>query len=194
MFGGGFGRGPRLLGGDDLYIALALTSLNSPVYLSFPVRDTKVVDDYLEWSDAALSTVARNERRSRWLDFEYDFYKYQLSTGETARAFGLRFDPARLRFFWARIGGGLYVASKPFILEDLAGLQAGAARGESPGVAEGQTAGASQARGADADATGHALVRRTGTKFCQTTASPGPRTSARPASTTSPRSRTRPAP
>ena len=37
--------------------------------------------------------------------------------------FGLRFGPAKLRFFWARIGRGLYLSSKPFVLEDLAALQ-----------------------------------------------------------------------
>ena len=149
LFGSGVGHGARSLGGEEFYIALALTSLNSPVYLSFPVRDAKVVDDYLTQLDTVLSVAARNERRGRWLDFEYDFYKYQLPTGETARAFGLRLDPARLRFFWARVGSGLYVASKPFILEDLAG------------AAQGQPAGASQTQAAnvDADATGHALVR-----------------------------------
>lgn len=153
LLGDTFWRGSRLIGGEDLYIGLALTSLNSPVYLSFPVRDAKVVDDYLGQLDAALSVAARNERRGRGLSFEYDFYKYQLATGETVRAFGLRFDPARLRFFWARIGGGLYVASKPFILEDLAAMQAGAAQGQPAGESPTQSAGA------DADATGHALVR-----------------------------------
>jgi hypothetical protein len=102
------------------------------------------VDDYLNWSDAALSHVARNERRSRWVAFEYDFYKYKLSTGEPARAFGLRFDPARINFYWARIGSGLYVATKPFILEDLAALHA-QGRPMAPTVNE--------------DLQGHALAR-----------------------------------
>jgi hypothetical protein len=154
MVASGTGRGGAgFLRGFEPYLALALLSLNAPVYASFPVRDAKAVDDYLEWSDAALSVTARNERRSRWLSFEYDFYKFQLSTGQTARAFGVRFDPARLRFFWARIGGGLYVASKPFILEDLAATQAGAAQGQPAGASPTQSAGA------DSDATGHALAR-----------------------------------
>lgn len=142
----GAGRG---MGGGDFigvapFFALAVLSLNSPVYLSFPVADEKVVDDYLNWSDAALAYAARNERRSRWFDFEYDFYKYKLSTGEPARAFGLRFDPARLSFYWARVGRGVYVATKPFILEDLAALNA---QGRTPAPASGE------------DLTGHALAR-----------------------------------
>ncbi|MET0645349.1 MAG: hypothetical protein ABW208_01940 [Pyrinomonadaceae bacterium] len=143
--GRGMGRG-GFVSGLEPYLALAMVSLNAPVYASFPVEDEKVVDDYLDWSDAALSHVARNERRGRWFSFEYDFYKYKLSTGQTARAFGLRFDPARFRFFWARIGRGVYVATKPFILEDLAALHA-----------QGQPATASTP--ADEDLTGHGLAR-----------------------------------
>jgi hypothetical protein len=146
--GAGRGMGGGTLGFEP-FISLAMLSLNSPVYASFPVADEKVVDDYLNWSDAALSYAARNERRGRWVSFEYDFYKYKLATGESARAFGLRFDPARLNFYWARIGRGVYVATKPFILEDIAALHA-----------QGQAAGAAAAATtAGEDLTGHALAR-----------------------------------
>ena len=147
LVAGGAGRGApgSLLDGYEPFLALALVSLNSPVYASLPVADEKVVDDYLAWMDAALSNAARNGRRRRWLDFEYDFYKYKLPTGEQARAFGLRFDPARVTFHWARIGRGLYVATKPFILEDLAALDA-----------RGQTAGTAAV---NEDLTAHALAR-----------------------------------
>jgi hypothetical protein len=138
--GGGF------VGGFEPVLALGLVGLNSPVYASLPVADAKVVDDYLDWSDGALAAWSRYERRGRWLSFEYDFYKYRLSTGQPARAFALRMDPARLRFFWARIGGGFYVATKPFILEDLAALDA-QGRGAAPTPAGGE------------DLTGHALAR-----------------------------------
>lgn len=152
MLASSAGRGHAdLLAGFDPYLALALVGLNSPVYVSFPVDDAKAVDDYLDWLDSTLSVTARNERRRRWLSLEFDFYKYQLSTGQPARAFGLRLDPARLRFFWARVGNGLYVASQPYILEDLAAMQSGASQGEAPGAAQSQSA--------DADAKGHALVR-----------------------------------
>ncbi|HEX8188606.1 MAG TPA: hypothetical protein VF586_09655, partial [Pyrinomonadaceae bacterium] len=142
---GGGVRGGGLVGGFEPFIAMALVSINSPVYASFPVADEKVVDDYLDWSDAALSHAARDGRRARWFLFEYDFYKYRLSTGEPARAFGVRFDPARINFYWARIGRGVYVATKPFILEDLAALHA---RGRAAGAAA-----------VDEDLKGHALAR-----------------------------------
>jgi hypothetical protein len=148
MLSSGMGRrsGGDLIFGSEPFFAMALISLNSPVYVSLPVADEKVVDDYLDWSDAALSHAARNERRSRWVEFEYDFYKYKLATGETARAFGVRFDPARVSFYWARIGRGVYIATKPFILEDLAALHA-----------QGQAAGTSTT--VNEDLTGHALAR-----------------------------------
>ncbi|MBV8858225.1 MAG: hypothetical protein JOZ02_14940 [Acidobacteria bacterium] len=143
MASSGVGRGGNIVGGDESLITLGLLSLNSPVYLSFPIADEKVVDDYLSWSDAAFSQAARNERRGRWFDFEYDFYKYKLATGEQARAFGVRFAPARVSFYWARIGRGLYVATKPFILEELAALNTQAA----------------PAAASDEDLSGHALAR-----------------------------------
>jgi hypothetical protein len=140
--GGGFFRG------FESFAALALISINAPVYSSFQVADEKVVDDYLDWSDAALSHAARHGRRGRWFSFEYDFYKYRLSTGQTARAFGVRFDPARISLYWARIGRGVYVASKPFILEDLAALHA-----------QGQAATAGAPAPPDEDLKGHGLGR-----------------------------------
>jgi hypothetical protein len=145
MAAGGGARGGDLLGGEWSFITLALLSINSPVYLSFPVADEKVVDDYLNWSDAALSQAARNERRARWFDFEYDFYKYKLATGEQARAFGVRFAPARVNFYWARIGRGVYVATKPYILEEIA-----AAGAQGP---------AAPAPSSNEDLSGHALAR-----------------------------------
>ncbi len=146
--GRGMGGGGDMLGFVPFF-ALGMLSLNSPVYVSLPVADEKVVDDYLNWSDAALSYAARNGRRGGWFSFEYDFYKYKLATGEQARAFGLRFDPARINFYWARIGRGVYVASKPFILEDLAALQA-----------QGQPAGSAGAQATSVeDLSGHGLAR-----------------------------------
>lgn len=148
--GAGRGRGGDLIFGSEPFFALALVSINSPVYVSLPVADEKVVDDYLNWSDAALSYAARNERRGQWVSFEYDFYKYKLATGEPARAFGLRFDPARISFYWSRIGRGLYVATKPFILEEIAALHAQGRSAES--------ATATPTAGVE-DLTGHALAR-----------------------------------
>jgi hypothetical protein len=128
---------------DEMLIGMAVFSLNSPVYISVPVRDERVVDRYLEGLDAALALYARQGKRSRFFEFEQDFYRYTLPQGQAVRSFGLKFGPLKLRFFYTRIGDQLYVASKPFILEDLAALHASPA----------------PARGPDEDATGHALAR-----------------------------------
>jgi hypothetical protein len=119
----GAGVSPSSLGGFEFLALMAVASVNSPVYVSVPVRDAQVVDRFLEQTDAAWAALSRRGRRGRFrLELEEDFFKFTLTTGETARGFGLRFGPAKLRFFWARIGEGLYIASKPFILEDLAAM------------------------------------------------------------------------
>lgn len=112
----------RSPGSTELLIGLALASLNTPVYLSIPVRDAQVVDRFLERLDAVLAAMARQQERGGGFGFEQDFFTFPLDQGPRVRGFGLRFGPIKLRFFWARIGGGLYVASKPFILEDLAAV------------------------------------------------------------------------
>lgn len=142
-FMGGMGRS-NPLENEFLLIGMALVSLNSPVYLAVPVQDERVVDDFLDRLDVAGAAGTRSQRgRDEWLSFKWDYYKFALRDGQTARAIGLKLGPAKLRFFAARIGRGLYLASKPFILEDLAA-----------GQAEAPTAAA-----ADKDTVGHAMAR-----------------------------------
>ena len=127
---------------EFLMIGMALASLNSPVYLSFPVQDERAVDDFLERLDveAAAGTRRQGGRRGEWFSFKWDYYKFNLKDGQAARAFSVRLGPAKLRFFAARIGRGLYLASKPFILEDLAAQQ-------------------SQPPAPDKESVGHAMAR-----------------------------------
>jgi hypothetical protein len=142
---GGTGRA-NPIGSEWLVIGLALTSLNSPVYLSFPVQDERVVDDFLNRVDVLVAAATRQQQRGDWFSFQPDYYKSTLSNNQTVRAFGIRFGPAKVRFFTARIGKGLYVASKPFILEDLAAQQTEAAR-------------AKEAAAGDKEEVGHAMAR-----------------------------------
>jgi hypothetical protein len=154
------------LGTDELLIGFALASLNTPVYLSYPVQDAKIVDRFLEQLDTALAVFARQQQRGGWLSLEQDFYKFPLGQGQIYRGYGLRMGPIKLRFFWARIGGGLYIASRPFILEDLAAMEAERIRA---GAATATTAAASGGAGAatetagalvqDSGPEGHAMVR-----------------------------------
>src|SRR5262249_49605474 len=53
---------------------------------------------------------------------EEDYYKAPLGPDTMMRGFCVTLGPVKWRFFWARIGDGLYIASKSFILEDLYAL------------------------------------------------------------------------
>jgi len=112
------GRGSSLIG-EHMLIGAAIIALNSPVYIALPVQDEKITDQFLERLDAAVAVEARKRKGPGPLSLDYDFYRYQLKQGQTARSFGLRFGPIKLRVFWARIGNGLYLASKQYILDDL---------------------------------------------------------------------------
>ena len=119
---GSFNGTSRSPGATELLIGFAFTSLNAPAYLAIPVQDTEVVDRFIKELDTALAVAARARERSSF-GIEKDFYTLPLNSEQTARSYGLRFGPFKLRFFWARIGGALYIASKPFILSDLAATE-----------------------------------------------------------------------
>jgi hypothetical protein len=143
--GRGRGREPNW---ETVGISFLISSLNAPVYLSLPVKDVKVVDEFLNQLDEVLPVLARErENIAPGIGFEQDFYKTKLGSGATMRAYALRFGPVKWRLFWGRVGNGLYIASKPFILEDLAAAEE--ARAKEPDRKEAP----------DPDATGHATVR-----------------------------------
>ncbi len=147
---GTFSGGRGFMGGDEgLMIGLLISALNSPVYISVPVQDPQIVDAFLTRLDGLLAALARQTEPGGMPFFRVDQDFYHLQLGKTmARGYGFQVGPVKWRFFWARIGNGLYVASKPFILEDLAALQAGDAAA--------QNAAAQDAAGQD---VAHALVR-----------------------------------
>lgn len=160
LVGGTAGR-MRSLGTDELLIGFALASLNTPVYLSYPVQDAKIVDRFLDKLDTGLAAFSRRQERGRWLSLEQDFYRFPLGQGQIYRGYGLRLGPIKLRFFWARIGNGLYIASRPFILEDLAAMEAERIRATGA-TAAGADAAAATTAGAlvqDIGPEGHAMAR-----------------------------------
>ncbi len=110
-------------GSEMTMIGFLVASLNTPVYLSAPVRDTDMVDTFLDDLDGMLATMARQQPRAAWFEIDHDFYKLQLDgLTEPARCYTLSFGPVKWRVFFARLGNGLYIASKPFILEEIAKL------------------------------------------------------------------------
>ncbi|HZS09723.1 MAG TPA: hypothetical protein VFD58_33160 [Blastocatellia bacterium] len=140
VFGGrGFNTGTT-----ELLIGFAIASLNSPVYISIPVRDEKVVDEFLNKLDPTLAATAIKRSRGGF-SLDFDFFRFMSNQSQPAeqatRAYGVRFGPAKLRFFWARVGKGLYIASKPFIIDDLI------------------AANAEPAKSPEDQAAGHAMLR-----------------------------------
>ncbi len=140
-FRGGGGFGNEIM----LPISFLIASLNSPVYLAAPVQDAEIVDKFLDQLDTTLAQLARQPQRHNW-DLGYDFYRVPLEgplkdADKRIRCYNMSFGPVKLRMFFARIGDGLYVASKRFILEDLAAMQQ------------------AKAKNADNGPTAHAMVR-----------------------------------
>ena len=119
-------RTPMGEGGMFLPIGFLVSALNSPVYVSLPVQDAQVVDRFLDSLDKLLARLARESRNHGlgWFRIEHDFYRLKADPRMTVRCYNIGLWAFKWRVFWARIGNGLYVASKPFILEDLAALEA----------------------------------------------------------------------
>ena len=106
---------------EFLPVGFLISSLNAPVYLAIPVRDTQIVDKFLDWLDRLLLIGARQGRSARFFDLDHDFYKFTLGDSTLkARCYNVSLGPIKWRLFFARIDDGLYIASKPFVLEDLA--------------------------------------------------------------------------
>jgi hypothetical protein len=119
------GRGAFGMGGGESMVGVLIAALNAPVYFSIPVQDEKIVDAFLGRLDGFLAVVSREKDSfGRFFRIEQDFYHMPGADGRNVRAYGFRFGPLKWRFFWGRIGKGLYVASKPFILQELTAAQA----------------------------------------------------------------------
>jgi hypothetical protein len=132
---------------EQLLLGFLVTSLNSPVYVSLPVRDEKVVDAFLVQLDKVLAQLGAREEDLGLggVRLEHDFYKTRMKQGPLLRSYGFRLGPVKWRLHWARVGSALYVASKPFILDDLAAAHAAGAK--------------LKKQDADPEATAHAVVR-----------------------------------
>ena len=127
-------------------LIFALTSFNSPLYLSFPVKDEKIVDDFLKRLDKVLAVRVRERGTTGgWFPTTEDFCTVPLKAGVIMRSHAISFGPIKWRFHWARIGKGLYVASKPDLLKDSGGGRENTGReqgtGETGGGHDGTRAG-----------------------------------------------------
>ena len=115
-----FGRGGTMgsLGSETLFIGMAVASLTAPVYIDVAVDDVAVVDAFLEKLDQGAAIEARTQTDFGWFAFKKDFYTVQI--GDTkVRSFVLSLGPLKWRFFYARIGSNVCIASKLQTLEQL---------------------------------------------------------------------------
>ncbi|MBN2474931.1 MAG: hypothetical protein JXB62_10015 [Pirellulales bacterium] len=116
--GGGFND-------EMIPISFLIASLNAPVYVAVPVEDAPIVDQFLDQLDGMLAALARQPARGGWFNLDYDFYRVPLKgQDDRIRCYAVQFGPIKWRVFFARLGDGLYLASKRFILEDLAAIEA----------------------------------------------------------------------
>ncbi|XZE53784.1 DUF1559 domain-containing protein [Planctomycetaceae bacterium SH139] len=118
---GGFGGNGRLLDPEFSMVGLLALSINTPVYVSVPVKDVEIVDSTLEKLDALLATWVRSpeSQSSGFIQIEQDSYRFSSPEHDSVRAYAFRFGPITWRFYWARLGNGLYVASTPGLIADL---------------------------------------------------------------------------
>lgn len=116
-----------------LAVGFGVALLSTPVYASIPLKDTKRVDEFLKFYESTGAASARKlQRGDAMFGIETDYYGYQLNKAADApmvQTFALRFGPAKFRMFAARIGNAFYIASKPFILEDLYALEKSGVQG-----------------------------------------------------------------
>jgi hypothetical protein len=122
LFGGGDGAGLTSLG-------LGLRFVFGASSVSIPVRDAKVVDEYLDELDRVL--LARRPALAGsglvWRR-DVDFYRVPFPHPHTVRCVAATVAGLKLRVYWGRIGDGLYVTTRPFILEDIAAAHAAGRR------------------------------------------------------------------
>jgi hypothetical protein len=118
LFGGGESAG---LTGIGLGIRFAFGASS----VSIPVKNAKVVDEYLDELDKLLLAQRKNLQASGILwRREADFYRVSFPAPHTIRCVAISFAGLKWRVYWGRIGDGLYFATRPFILEDIAAAHA----------------------------------------------------------------------
>jgi hypothetical protein len=120
------GRGGFISSEMSLIGVMAL-AVNTPLYLSVPVKDAKIVDDTLEKLDRFLVKVSQTSTRGGMPFFQIEQDAYQVTgiADLPVRAYAFRFGPVTWRFYWMRIDDGLYITSTPELIGE---LRAAAAR------------------------------------------------------------------
>lgn len=105
-------------------VAVLASSLNAPVYLSIPVQDAEIVDRFLSKLDDFLIRLINQPELRRgfpagFLNINHDVYGVGDESTREFRAYAFQFGPLTWRFYWGRIGNGLFIASKPYLIQEL---------------------------------------------------------------------------
>ena len=123
-FGGAEVMGQRLGGAEMFGLGMLVQFLTGPSSISIPVNDVKVVDEFLAELDKASVKVRAARGDTGWLREYLDFYRVPFPEPHVIRCHVVKFFGLKCRLYWGRIGNGLYVANRPFILTDLAAAHA----------------------------------------------------------------------
>lgn len=135
------GMGPMTFGTEMAFIGLLAQSLTNPVCVSIPVKQSEIVDRFLQEVDQRMAELPRNFQQFIQTD------KYQIKLGErTVRVYTIKVFGISFRLAWARIGQWLIVTNHAAQLEELANFY-----GSAPLPAEQD--------GAKTSNTGHAQFR-----------------------------------
>jgi hypothetical protein len=116
--------GARISGPAMAGLGLLVQFLTGPSSVSIPVKDAKAVDEFLaEMDRASLLARAAGGEIGGFRDF-LDFYRVPFPEPHVIRCQVVKFFGLKWRLYWGRIGDGLYVANRPFVLHDLAAAHA----------------------------------------------------------------------
>ncbi len=125
--GGQNAAGLRLSSTDVVGIGMAVQFVTGPFSVSIPVREAKAVDEFLDELDRLIIQLkAQGPAELGRLDDHVEFYRMPFPKPHTVRCFVVKFVGLKWRLYFGRIGDGLYIANRPFILEDIAAAQSDA--------------------------------------------------------------------
>ena len=116
--------GTRLGGTEVFGIGILVQYLTGPSSISIPVKDAKVVDEFLEMFEKALLKIkASSVAEFHGAENFVEFYRMPFPKDHTIRCLVVKFAGLKWRLYWGRIGDGFYLANRAFILEDIAAAQ-----------------------------------------------------------------------
>jgi Protein of unknown function (DUF1559) len=116
------GFGGRMGGPMELaMIGLLAQGLTNPVCVSVPVKDAKVVDEFLVELDRLYATTISKEMGR---DFRPEYYTFDWRK-QTMRCLAFKIFGLSLRVCWGRIGNQLVIVNHPSVLDTIAETPAG---------------------------------------------------------------------